>query len=76
MSLKNFLLNWKNKRQWNKINHRDFGISPREIIIGIARLLLLGLFIIGFSYGIKTSDKLFTLGVCISGILCVIIELH
>ena len=76
MSLKNFLLNWKNKRQWNKISHRDFGISPQEIIIGVARLLLLGLFIICFSYGIKTSDKLFTLGVCISGILCVIAELH
>lgn len=76
MSLKNFLLNWKNKRQWNKISHRDFGISPQEIIIGVARLLLLGLFIISFSYGIKTSDKLFTLGVCISGILCVIAELH
>lgn len=76
MSLKNFLLNWKNKRQWNKISHRDFGISPQEIIIGVARLLLLGLFIIGFSYGIKTSDKLFTAGVCISGILCVIAELQ
>ena len=70
------MLNWRNKRHLKKINHRDFEISPREIIIGIARLLLLGLFIIGFSYGIKTSDKLFTAGVCISGILCVIAELQ
>ena len=70
------MLNWRNKRRLKKINHRDFEISPREIIIGVARLLLLGLFIIGFSYGIKTSDKLFTAGVCISGILCVIAELQ
>ena len=70
------MLSWKNRGRRKKINHRDSDVSPKFIITGIARLLLLGLFLFGFIYGVKTSNELFTAGVCISGILCVIIEMH
>ena len=76
MSLKNFLLSWKYRKRFKKISRRNLGISPQEIIIGIARLLLLCLFMLGFVYGIKTSNGLFSAIICISGILSVIIELH
>ena len=75
MSLKNFLLSWKNKKQLKK-NLKESKIKSREIAIGITRLLLLNLFIFGFIYGIKSSNELFTLGVCISGILCIITDSH